>query len=101
MVYLVMQVFAESGTNKIPVGISNNPVCSQKQFSYGSFLIRDTASADQMLQSSAQKKKTNIVPLLMPRDLGKQSIPDLLCLCFNTGILDVNCMLVINRSSIN
>jgi len=32
MVYLVMQVFAESGTNKVPVGVSNNPVCSQKQF---------------------------------------------------------------------
>lgn len=49
MVYLVMQVFAESGTNKIPVGIGNNPVCSQKQFSYGSFLIRDTASVNLML----------------------------------------------------
>lgn len=57
MVYLVMQVFAESGTNKIPVGIGNNPVCSQKQFSYGSFLIRDTASVNLMLQSSEQKKE--------------------------------------------
>lgn len=35
----VMQIFAESETDKIPVGVSNNPLCSQKQFSYGSFLI--------------------------------------------------------------
>lgn len=33
-----MQIFAESETDKIPVGVSNNPLCSQKQFSYSSFL---------------------------------------------------------------
>lgn len=37
MVYLVMEVFAQSGTNQTPVEKSNNPVCSQKQLSYGSF----------------------------------------------------------------
>lgn len=101
MVYVVMQIFAESGTNKIPAGINNNPVCSQKQFSYSSFLVRNTASVNQMQQSSEQREKMNIATLLMLQDPGKKSIPALLCLCFTTIILDVNHMLVINRFSIN